>query len=151
AGRRAALGALCVSGNGRAATPRCLATALAGGRSLAAAGPDRNRRRWRRRLAAAAGGVAAGRSLCHAGGHAMMRARGAALLLVLWLVTLLAALVGTYALAARTEHLQGQVLARGLEARAAARAGLEYAIVRAGLPEQLRWSADGREHPWRFG
>lgn len=81
----------------------------------------------------------------------MMRARGAALLLVLWLVTLLAALVGTYALAARTEHLQGQVLARGLEARAAARAGLEYAIVRAGLPEQLRWSADGREHPWRFG
>ncbi|MDQ2703256.1 MAG: general secretion pathway protein GspK [Pseudomonadota bacterium] len=81
-----------------------------------------------------------------------MRCRGAALLLVLWLVTLLAALVGAFALAARTEHLQGQVLARGLEARAAARAGLEYAIVRAGLSDpRLRWAADGGEHSWQYG
>ena len=41
-----------------------------------------------------------------------MKARGAALLLVLWLVALLTALVGSFALAARTEHLQGQVLER---------------------------------------
>ena len=34
-----------------------------------------------------------------------MKARGAALLLVLWLVALLTALVGSFALAARTEHL----------------------------------------------
>lgn len=82
----------------------------------------------------------------------MMRARGAALLLVLWLVTLLAALVGTFALAARTEHLQGQVLARGLEAREAARAGLEYAVVRAAAADpRFRWTADGSEHAWQFG
>ena len=82
----------------------------------------------------------------------MSRARGAALLLVLWLVTLLAALVGAFALTARTEHLQGQVLARGLEARAAARAGIEYAVVRAGSSDpRSRWAADGSEHPWQFG
>ena len=82
----------------------------------------------------------------------MSRARGAALLLVLWLVTLLAALVGAFALTARTEHLQGLVLARGLEARAAARAGIEYAVVRAGSSDpRSRWAADGSEHPWQFG
>ena len=53
-----------------------------------------------------------------------MKARGAALLLVLWLVAMLTALVGSFALAARTEHLQGQVLARGVEAQALARAEL---------------------------
>lgn len=78
--------------------------------------------------------------------------RGAALLLVLWLIVLLTALVGGFALAARTEHLQGQVLARGLEAREAARAGVEYAIVRATSDdERQRWSADGSEHRWAFG
>lgn len=82
----------------------------------------------------------------------MKHARGAALLLVLWLVALLAAVVGTFALSARTEHLQGQVLARGLEAREAARAGIEYAIVRAGQADsRLRWAADGGEHAWQYG
>jgi general secretion pathway protein K len=80
------------------------------------------------------------------------KARGAALLLVLWLVMLLTALVGAFALAARTEHLQGQVLARGLEAREAARAGLEYAIVRATSgDDRWRWAANGGEHDWSFG
>ncbi|HLT43475.1 MAG TPA: type II secretion system minor pseudopilin GspK [Luteimonas sp.] len=81
-----------------------------------------------------------------------MKARGAALLLVLWLVALLAALVGSFALAARTEHLQGQVLARGTEAHALARAGLEYAIWRVSQPDRrLRWMADGREYRWDPG
>jgi general secretion pathway protein K len=73
-------------------------------------------------------------------------------LLVLWLIVLLTALVGAFALAARTEHLQGQVLARGLEAREAARAGVEYAITRATSDDQRqRWVADGGEHQWAFG
>jgi general secretion pathway protein K len=78
--------------------------------------------------------------------------KGAALLLVLWLVTLLTALVGAFALTARTEHLEGQVLVRGLEARQAARAGLEYAVARVINGDgRVRWTADGSEHHWTFG
>ena len=81
-----------------------------------------------------------------------MKARGAALLLVLWLVALLTALVGSFALAARTEHLQGQVLARGTEAQALARAGIEYAVWRMTRGDRrLRWMADGREYRWDPG
>ena len=62
------------------------------------------------------------------------RAAGAALILVLWLIALLSALVGTFAMTARIEHLQARVLDRGLVAREAARAGhlaaqVEYAIM----------------------
>jgi general secretion pathway protein K len=78
--------------------------------------------------------------------------RGAALLLVLWLIALLTALVGGFALVARMEHLQGQVLVRGLVAQSAARAGVEYAMTRlaSGDPER-QWQPDGRPYPWRYG
>ena len=80
------------------------------------------------------------------------RMRGVALLLVLWLVALLAATVGAFALSARTEQLQGQVLARGFEARESARAGIEYAMARLGEDDpKRRWIPDGREYRWRFG
>jgi general secretion pathway protein K len=80
------------------------------------------------------------------------RHRGVALLLVLWLVALLAATVGAFALSARTEQLQGQVLARGLATRESARAGIEYAVARLAEPDpQRRWIPDGREYRWRFG
>lgn len=80
------------------------------------------------------------------------RARGVALLLVMWLIALLTALVGAFALTAKTEGLQGRVLSRGLAAGEAARAGIEYAITRAGDPDpQRQWLPDGRPYPWRFG
>lgn len=80
------------------------------------------------------------------------RNRGVALLLVLWLVALLVATVGAFALSARTEQLQGQVLARGLQSREAARAGLEHAVSRLMQADpQRRWVPDGREYQWRFG
>lgn len=79
-------------------------------------------------------------------------ARGAALLLVLWLIALLTAVVGAFALTARTEQLQGRVLARGLAAEGAARAGIEYALTRVNASDPRRqWQPDGRPHPWRFG
>ena len=77
--------------------------------------------------------------------------RGAALLLVLWLVALLAALVGAFAMIAQVEHLQGQVLSRGVVARQAARAGLEHALAR--LAEQdprFIWIPDGRPYAWTY-
>jgi general secretion pathway protein K len=77
---------------------------------------------------------------------------GAALLLVMWLIALLAALVGAFALIARTEHLQGRVLVRGLVAENAARAGIEYAMTRVAATEpRLQWLPDGRTHRWRYG
>lgn len=80
------------------------------------------------------------------------RENGAALLLVMWLIALLAALVGAFALIARTEHLQGRVLVRGAVAENAARAGIEYAMTRlSGSDPRLAWLPDGREHRWRYG
>jgi len=76
---------------------------------------------------------------------------GAALLLVLWLIVLLTALVGAFAMTARVEHMQGQVLARGLAADSAARAGLEYALHRLALGDpRLQWQADGRVYDWQY-
>ena len=79
------------------------------------------------------------------------RMRGAALLLVLWLIVLLTALVGGFALLARIEGLQGRALTRGLVAENAARAGVEYALTRVALTDPRRqWRADGRPYRWRF-
>ena len=79
------------------------------------------------------------------------RTRGAALLLVLWLIALLTALVGAFALSAQIEGLQGRVLVRGLAASNAARAGMEYAMTRVELEDPRRqWLPDGRPHAWRY-
>ncbi len=79
------------------------------------------------------------------------RARGAALLLVLWLVALLTALIGAFALTARMEALQGRVLSGGVQAQELARAGIEYAIVRAADSEAAtRWVPDGRSYRWNY-
>ena len=83
---------------------------------------------------------------------ATRRHRGAALLLVLWLVVLLTAIVMGFAVSARVEHLQARVLVRGLVAANAARAGLDYAMTRVELEDPVRkWSPDGRPHKWRYG
>ena len=82
----------------------------------------------------------------------MNRCRGAALLLVMWLVLLLSGLVASYAMSARIESLQGNGAARGVVAGEAARAGVEYAVSR--LMEQdpkQRWAADGRGYQLPFG
>ena len=77
--------------------------------------------------------------------------RGAALLLVMWLILLLSGLVAGYAMAARIESLQGNGLARSVVAREAARAGIEIAASRLmdADPAQ-RWIADGRGYAMQF-
>jgi general secretion pathway protein K len=80
------------------------------------------------------------------------RAAGAALLLVLWLIALLTAVVGAFAMIARVEYLQGRTLSQGVVADQAARAGLEYAMTRVvDLDPTRQWLPDGREYAWRFG
>lgn len=77
--------------------------------------------------------------------------RGAALLLVLWLIVLLTSLVGAFALTARIESLQGRMVSEGLVAEEAARAGIEYALVRVNDNDPRRqWRPDGRDYVWRF-
>ena len=79
-------------------------------------------------------------------------ARGAALLIVLWLIALLTAVIGGFALTARVEHMQGRVLTRGVAADEAARAGLEYAMTRVvDLDPQRQWPPNGTEQRWAFG
>lgn len=83
---------------------------------------------------------------------AARRARGVALLLVLWLVVMLTALVGSFALIAQVERLQGRVLSRGVVAAQAARAGMEYAITRATASDpRMAWLPDGRSYHWQYG
>ena len=77
--------------------------------------------------------------------------RGVALLLVLWLVALLTALIGAFALTAKIEGLQGRVLHRGVIAGELARAGMEYALVRVADPDPRRqWRPDGQPYRWTF-
>lgn len=81
----------------------------------------------------------------------LRRQRGAALLLVMWLILLLSGLVAGYAMSARIESMQGNGLARSVAAREAARAGVEYAVARMldADPAQ-RWVPDGRDYRLQF-
>ena len=77
--------------------------------------------------------------------------RGAALLLVMWLIALLASLIGAFALTARIERLQERVLSRGAVAGQAARAGLEMALVKVDDQDpRRRWIPDGRVYHWAY-
>ncbi|MET0581642.1 MAG: type II secretion system minor pseudopilin GspK [Pseudoxanthomonas sp.] len=81
----------------------------------------------------------------------MNRQRGAALLLVLWLIALLTALIGAFALTARVEALQGKVLSDGVRTQELARAGVEYSLARlADTEPTTRWLPDGRSYRWNF-
>jgi general secretion pathway protein K len=97
-------------------------------------------------------GPAAMSARAHGLARGPARRRGAALLLVLWLIALMTAVVGAFAMTARVEHMQGRVLSRGVVADQAARAGLEYAMTRVTDLEQNRqWLPDGRPYRWPFG
>lgn len=77
--------------------------------------------------------------------------RGIALLVVLWACTLLAIMLGGYAMLARSEGLQARYQFAQTQAHYAAEAGLARAIY--GLQDtQLpqRWLADGRPYTFRF-
>lgn len=77
--------------------------------------------------------------------------RGVALLLVLWACTLLAIMLGGYAMTARTEGLQARYQFAQTQAHYAAEAGLSRAIYGLQDPRlQERWLADGRPYTFRF-
>ncbi len=80
------------------------------------------------------------------------RSRGAALILVLWLLVLMTALIGGFAQSARIEALQAHQLRASLIARQAAQAGIEYAVLRMLYPDtQRRWVPDARKYTFALG
>lgn len=79
------------------------------------------------------------------------RQRGMALLLVLWAGTLLAILLGGYAVLARTQGLQARYRVAQTQAHYAAQAGLMRAIQALYDAPTRRWVADGRSYRVAFG
>lgn len=83
----------------------------------------------------------------------MSTMRGAALVLVLWLVVLLASVVGAFALTARVEQLQGNTGVDALRAGQVAHASIDWAVHRLAqpaLPGQPMLPTDGRPVAWQF-
>ena len=77
--------------------------------------------------------------------------RGAALILVMWVIAFMAVLLGSFSLIARTESLQSRHLFDATTARYAAQAGLERAVVALGNPDPTRrWVGDGRPYEFDF-
>lgn len=79
------------------------------------------------------------------------RQRGVALLVVLWACTLLAILLGGYAMLARTEGLQARYQFAQVRAHYAAEAGVTRAIYAMLDPSPNgHWIPDGRDYPFQF-
>lgn len=79
------------------------------------------------------------------------RQRGTALLLVLWVVTLLGILLGSFVVLARAEQLQTRYLFDSTRARYAAEAGISRAIYEMRRADPLtRWVPDGRKYELTF-
>ena len=81
-----------------------------------------------------------------------MRQRGTALVLVLWLIALLLGVVSAFALTARIEGLLGRSAQSLAQARLAAEAGIELAVLRMRDPDlERRLVPDGRPYRMQFG
>lgn len=79
------------------------------------------------------------------------RQRGIALVMVLWMSILLAVLVASFSIAARTETLMARNMLDTITARYAAEAGLHYAVFQLRMPDPTqRWVGDGRSYEFDF-
>lgn len=78
------------------------------------------------------------------------RQRGAALLLVLWVIGLLSVLLGGLAMAVQLQQRQALWRSHQTQAALAAQAGMELAVVNLMRVGPSRWLADGRAHALQF-
>lgn len=86
------------------------------------------------------------------GAFAPARSRGIAFVLVLWVIAMLAILLGSFSLIARTENLQARHMFDTTQARYAAEAGLNLAVYELRKTDPLeRWVGDGRPYRFNFG
>lgn len=78
--------------------------------------------------------------------------RGIALVIVLWTLTLLAVIAGSFTYTLRIETTLATNVAGRAKARALAEAGIMYAALDTMRPLQLRrFASDGTPRPWKFG
>ncbi len=78
--------------------------------------------------------------------------RGIAFVLVLWVIAMVAVLLGSFSMIARTENLQSRHLFETTQARYAAEAGLNLAVYELRMHDPMqRWQADGRSYRFAFG
>lgn len=78
--------------------------------------------------------------------------RGIAFVLVLWVIAMLAILLGSFSLIARTENLQARHMFDTTQARYAAEAGLNLAVYELRKADPLeRWVGDGRPYTFGYG
>lgn len=77
---------------------------------------------------------------------------GIALVLVLWIVTLLTVIASSFAFSSRTETLLARNQVASVRAQVLADAGIERALYELFKPisEPTRWKADGRTYAWEF-
>lgn len=88
----------------------------------------------------------------HRSHRACQSQRGAALILVMWILVLLTVLIGTFAGSARIEAMQARQVRSASIARQAAQAGVEYAVLRMLVPDAAqRWVPDGRAYAYAIG
>ena len=79
-------------------------------------------------------------------------ARGVAFILVLWVIAMLAILLGSFSLVARTESLQARHLFDTTQARYAAEAGLNLAVFELAKADPIeKWAGDGRPYAFNYG
>jgi len=81
--------------------------------------------------------------------------RGVVLVIVLWVITLLTIMAGSFAYSLRIETALASYGLDQARARAMAEAGVAYAMLQVLNPppegEDVRWFTDGRVKRWRFG
>ncbi|MBD8526449.1 general secretion pathway protein GspK [Pseudomarimonas arenosa] len=81
----------------------------------------------------------------------MSRQSGIALLIVMWLLALLAIVLGAFTVLARSERMQARHLFEGTKAHYAAEAGIHRAVMALAVPDPLqRWIPDGRAYQFQF-
>jgi general secretion pathway protein K len=81
-----------------------------------------------------------------------LRARGIALVVVLWVVTLLGVMATSFAISMRTESTLAYQWTQSAQARALAEAGVHRGIMELLLPvQQQRWRTDGTVYEFSFG
>lgn len=78
--------------------------------------------------------------------------QGIALVLVLWMTTLLTVIAATFVFSMRTDTLLAQNLVASGRAQAIAEAGVQRALYELfkSAPDLQRWKGDGVPHVWRF-
>ena len=81
----------------------------------------------------------------------MIRQKGVALILVLWVVVLLTVIASSFALSARTEGMQARIVFEKTRARYLAESGLHRAVYELRNPDpEARWIPDGRIYKMKF-